>query len=93
MKKNIIMLVTGIVMLSGCDDLFSPAIDNFKDQEQVNSSSEYAQGMLLNCYRIIPGYYSDTDYATDDAVTNQKGNPYLNMATGNWTAADNPVNF
>lgn len=32
MKKNIIMLVTGIVMLSGCDDLFSPAIDNFKDQ-------------------------------------------------------------
>ena len=42
MKKNIIMLVTGIVMLSGCDDLFSPAIDNFKDQEQVNSSSEYA---------------------------------------------------
>lgn len=81
------------LMLSSCADLFEPAIDNFKNVEQMYTDASYAQGFLVNVYRNIPVYYDNSDYATDDAVTNQKSNNYLKMATGSWTASNNPVNM
>ncbi len=33
MKKKIIFLVAAALMLNSCDDLFEPAIENFKDVE------------------------------------------------------------
>ena len=59
----------------------------------MNSDAQYAQRILMNAYRIIPKYYNDTDYATDDAVTNSKSNGYMKMATGSWTSSNNPVNL
>lgn len=84
------MLVAAIVFTS-CEDLFTPASENFKDVEQMYTDAAYAQGFLVNVYRTIPAYYDNSEYATDDAVTNQKDNNYLKLATGSWTAASNPV--
>ena len=86
MKKKIIFLVAAALMLNSCDDLFEPAIENFKDVEQMYDDAQYAQGFLVNVYRCVPGYYDNSEYATDDAVINQKNNAFLTMATGGWTS-------
>ncbi len=93
MKKIKLLILTMALMLSSCADLFEPAIENFKNIEQMYTDASYAQGFLVNVYRNIPAYYDNSDYATDDAVTNQKSNNYLKMATGTWTASNNPMNM
>jgi starch-binding outer membrane protein, SusD/RagB family len=92
MKKNILFIVISVLLLTSCDDLFSPAKENLKDLNQMYTDASYAQGVIVNAYRSIPGYYDNSDYATDDAVTNQKDNGYLKIATGSWTANNNPLN-
>lgn len=86
MKKKILFLIALTLMLNSCDDLFEPAIENFKDVEQMYDDAQYAQGFLVNVYRCVPGYYDNSEYATDDAVINQKNNSFLTMATGGWTS-------
>ena len=51
MKKKIIFLVAAALMLNSCDDLFEPAIENFKDVEQMYDDAQYAQGFLVNVLR------------------------------------------
>lgn len=87
MKKKIIPFIIGALMLTGCDDLFSPAIENFQGVENMYNDAEYARGILHNVYSLIPGYYDNSEYGTDDAVTNQPSNVYLQMATGAWTTS------
>lgn len=86
MKKKILFLVVAVLMLNSCDDLFEPATENFKDVEQMYDDPQYALGFLVNVYRCFPGYYENSEYATDDAVINQKSNAFLTMATGGWTS-------
>ena len=55
--------------------------------------SDYAHGLLIYGYDRLPYMTTtQTDVATDDAVTNQKNSNYLNMATGTLFAERN-VNF
>jgi len=91
MKKYIVFSVLAALIFSGCEDLFEPALVNYKDPSQMYEEPSYAQGFLVNAYRSIPSAYDNSEYATDDAVTNQKTNGFLMMATGSWTAANNPV--
>jgi starch-binding outer membrane protein, SusD/RagB family len=91
MKKNIIFILMSFLLFSSCDDLFTPAQENLKTIDQMYTDAAYAQGVIINAYRSIPTYYDNTDYATDDAVTNQKSNSYLLMATGSWTSSNNAV--
>ncbi|RZF59300.1 RagB/SusD family nutrient uptake outer membrane protein [Sphingobacterium corticibacterium] len=93
MKMRILIAGLCIWALSGCEKLLSPDPENFKSIEQMYTDASYAQGFLVNAYRSIPGSYDNSEYATDDAVTNQRSNGYLQMATGTWTAANNPVNL
>lgn len=86
MKKKILLVIVAALMLNSCDDLFEPAKENFKDVEQMHDDAAYAQGFLLRAYGNIPGYYNNSEYATDDAVINQKNDSYLTMATGGWTS-------
>lgn len=86
MKKKILFLVAAALMLNSCDDLFEPATENFKNVEQMYDDAQYAQGFLVNVYRCVPGYYENSEYATDDAVINQKNDAFLTMATGGWTS-------
>ncbi len=93
MKKIIILFITSVLILSGCDDLFKPAIENFQGEEQMYKDAEYARGILHNVYSLIPGYYDNSEYGTDDAVSNQPDNVYLQMAAGSWTTSSyNPQN-
>lgn len=93
MKKKVLTFIIGALMLTGCDDLFSPAIENFLDVEHMYNDAEYARGLLHSVYSMMPGYYDNSDYGTDDAVTNQPSNVYLQMATGAWTSSSyNPLN-
>lgn len=94
MNNKIITFLAGIACIgatASCDDLFEPAIENFKDVEQMYDDPAYAQGFLVNVYRNIPSYYDDSDIATDDAVTNEKDNSMLKMATGSWAANNDPL--
>ncbi|MDA3854208.1 MAG: RagB/SusD family nutrient uptake outer membrane protein [Bacteroidales bacterium] len=92
MKKNILIILVGLFVLSSCDDLFEPAMENHKTLDVMYSDPSYAQGVLLSSYRFLPNTYDNSEYATDDAVTNIFTNSYLQMATGSWTSAYNPVN-
>ena len=77
MIKKIIYTTLGVLAcgaLSGCDDVFTPAEENLSDISQMQTNPQFAHGFLLHIYRNVPGYYDNSEYATDDAVTNEKNN-------------------
>jgi hypothetical protein len=88
-------LCLGVLMacsLTACDDLIDPAIENFKDIDMMQKEPDFAKGFMVTAYRTLPGYYDNSDVATDDAVTNSKDNIFLKIATGSWTSETNPFN-
>jgi len=90
--KNIIKLLVLIPLLTACDDLFTPAIENIRQLDAMYKEPTYAQGILANAYILLP--YSSTpnsDAATDDAVTNDNSSNYLKMATGSWSSNNDPM--
>lgn len=91
MKKYILLVLATALLFSSCEDLFTPSKENFKDINQMYKESAYAQAFVTTAYRNIPTYYDNSDYATDDAVTNQKSNAFLQIATGSWSASNNPL--
>lgn len=90
MKKILILSVLAI-LLTSCDDMFNPAIENTSGLDVMYNQPTYAQGILANAYILLPYSASpSTDVATDDAVSNDIENNYLLAATGSWTADSNP---
>lgn len=94
--KNIIPLcgcsLGALLMFSSCDDLFEPAMENIRDLSAMDAEPSYAQGFLANAYILLPYESSpNSDLATDDAVSNDNNNNFLKMATGTWTATNNPI--
>src|SRR5574344_2902003 len=90
--KNIIKLLVLLPLLSSCDDLFTPANENIRGLDAMYKEPSYAQGILANAYILLPYSSSSiSDVATDDAVSNDKTNSYLKMATGSLTADDDPM--
>lgn len=93
MYKNILLLIAFALMFAGCKkQLLSPLDDNHRTKESIYEDPYFAEGILMNAYTRLPtNGYSFSEVATDDAVTNDKFSPLLNMATGSWSAANNPV--
>ena len=90
--RNIILYFIGLVAFSSCNDMFEPADENNRTEDAMVEESKYAHGLLMYGYDRLPYITTtQTDIATDDAVTNQKNNTYLNMATGTWAADNNPM--
>lgn len=90
-NKFLILFIT-VLALSGCKKVLEPLDDNHRTLSDIYADPGYAEGILMNAYTRLPtNGYSFNDVATDDAVTNDKFNPLLNMATGSWSAANNPV--
>jgi starch-binding outer membrane protein, SusD/RagB family len=90
--KNIIKISSLIFLLTACEDVLTPAIENIRPIEDMMADPGYAQGVLANAYILLP--YSaapTTDVATDDAVSNNIDNNFLRMASGSWSAADDPT--
>ena len=81
-----------VIGFSSCDDMFEPADENNRQEEAMYEESKYADGLLMYGYGRLPYLTTtQTDIATDDAVTNQKNSSYLNMATGTWAADNDPM--
>lgn len=93
MKRNILFILVSAFLLSSCEDLFEPAIENHKELDLMYNDPIFAQGILNSAYRYLPNEYDNTEYATDDAVTNDQNSSLLDMATGSWSASSNPVNI
>ncbi len=97
MNKSILKaLFCATVLLAGCEGLLEPAIENNRQLDAsayIPSDSRFPYGILLNGYNRIPtNFWSFNDVATDDAVSNDQNNGFLKMATGQWTANNNPTN-
>jgi hypothetical protein len=93
MCKKLLVLFTICLVFAGCKkDLLSPLDDNHRTLEDIYSDPYYAEGILMNAYTRLPtNNYAFSEVATDDAVSNDKFDPLLNMATGSWSAANNPM--
>ncbi|MBO9562636.1 MAG: RagB/SusD family nutrient uptake outer membrane protein [Niastella sp.] len=91
MRINLITIGMAAIMFTGCKKILNADEENMRTVEQMYTDANYAQGFVMNAYRTIPAYYDNTEYATDDAVTNLRTNALLQMATGSWTANNNPV--
>jgi len=92
MKTKLIILLSLLVIFTGCEELFSPADENKRELDDIYEDAAFAEGLLLNGYVRLPnGGYTFNDVATDDAVSNNEDNGYLLMATGKWSAMNNPV--
>lgn len=90
--KKIIILLAFVSLFAACDDLFDPAPERIRDLESVIANPEYAQGLLIHAYAVLPFQTkSTTDIATDDAVTNDITSSYLRMATGSWSSLNDPM--
>ncbi|NCU04527.1 MAG: RagB/SusD family nutrient uptake outer membrane protein, partial [Chitinophagaceae bacterium] len=92
MVNKLLILFITVLALSGCKKILAPLDDNHRTLNDIYSDQGYAEGILMNAYTRLPtNGYTFSEVATDDAVTNDKFNPMLNMATGSWSAANNPV--
>lgn len=90
--RNIILYFMGILAICSCDDMFTPADENNRQEDAMYEESKYAYGLLMYGYDRLPYITTtQTDIATDDAVTNVTTNAYLNMATGSWASDNDPM--
>ncbi len=90
--RNIILYFIGICTICSCDDMFEPADENTRQEEAMYEESAYAHGLQIYGYARLPYMTTtQTDIATDDAVTNLKTSAFLNMATGTWASDNNPM--
>ena len=86
------MYFIGVLAFCSCDDMFVPADENNRQAEDMTEESKYANGLLMYAYDRLPYLTTtQTDVATDDAVSNQLTNNYLTMATGTWAADNDPM--
>ena len=78
--------------MCSCQDMFEPADENNRQEDAMYVESKYAAGLLMYGYSRLPYITTtQTDVATDDAVTNNTNNGYLNMATGTWASDNDPM--
>lgn len=91
-KRYLVMLLLMSVLLTACEDLLSPDLENHRTFDDIYTDAYFAEGLLMNAYTRLPfnnPFYSDV--ATDNAVINDKFSNYRNMATGQWSAIFNPL--
>lgn len=91
--KNILIVTVTSLLLTSCDDLFTPAIENNLGVDYMDTNPSYAEGVLGNAYTRIPGKggFPFSEVATDDAVSNDVDDSWRKMATGTWTSNSNPT--
>ncbi|MBO4659443.1 MAG: RagB/SusD family nutrient uptake outer membrane protein [Prevotella sp.] len=90
--RHIILYFIGLLVFCSCDDMFEPADENNRQTEDMTEESRYAHGLLMYAYDRLPYMTTtQTDIATDDAVTNLLNSSYRNMAMGTWQADNNPM--
>lgn len=90
MFKNLLVLLVAGLLFAGCKKNLTPLDDNHRLLPEIYGDPGFAEGVLINAYTRLPtNTFSFNEVATDDAVTNDKFSPLLNIATGAWSAAVN----
>ena len=93
--KNILYFLIGLLAFNSCDDMFEPAKENTKQLEAMTQETNYVYGLLIYGYNRLPYIRTtQTDVATDDAVTNVDAgaDAYKAIAVnGSWDAKNNPL--
>ncbi|MBQ3690997.1 MAG: RagB/SusD family nutrient uptake outer membrane protein [Bacteroidales bacterium] len=93
--KNLYMIpLLAAGLMTACDDMFEPAIENNSELESVYDSPKRLQGLIGQVYSIVGSVYQtspNSDLATDDIISNQDGSGAKVMATGGWTSQYNLV--
>lgn len=80
------------VSLASCDDLFEPANEMITDASAMYNDPQFAAGLMGNAYLQMPYQNGPgSDMATDDAVSNENGNSWTNLAGGAWSAQNDPL--
>ncbi len=93
LQKIFSLLMILSLTLGGCDSILSPATDFHSTSNRIMEDPIWADGILMAAYTRLPSNsLASNDVATDDAVSNDKRDSYLRMATGEWSAIFNPVN-
>lgn len=90
-SKYLMFLLAGI-LLTSCKKYLEPQPDNSLTEQQILDNPAYTEGLLLNAYKDMPAAVSfDQDVISDDAVSNDPSSAFRLMATGSWSAINNPV--
>ena len=90
--NNILVYLFGLLLFCSCQDMFEPADENNRQLEDMNKEADYAHGMLMYGYSRLPYLTTtQTDVATDDAVSNLNSNAYRTMAESGWTSSNDPM--
>lgn len=94
MKRKLYKFLSHVLIAALClqsCSLLEPENDNHNTLKRVYDDPAFAEGLLLTAYTLIPtNDYAFDDVATDDAVSNDRFNSYLRMATGEWSASYDP---
>lgn len=86
------MLLMLPFLFGSCEEMLEPENDNHSTVDRIYSDPAFGEGLLMTAYIKLPtNGLSFNDVATDDAVSNDKLNGYLRMATGQWSALYNPI--
>ncbi len=88
MKIRLVLFAVIALAVAGCKKFLDPDLENFRSVENMYKDPQFAQAFVLEAYRTMPGYYNNSDLATDDAVANDRNNAFSQIATGSWTAAN-----
>ena len=92
LQKIFFLLLIFSLSLGGCEKMLAPEQDFHSNAGRILQDPIWADGILMSAYSRVPNNsLSSNDVATDDAVTNNKLDSYLRMATGEWSAIFNPV--
>lgn len=92
MKKILIKLLFCMPLLTSCEDMFKPELENIYDEGYMHRQPAFAQSILGHSYVLLPYTTApQSDLATDDAVSNDINNSYLKMATGGWASNSDPL--
>jgi len=84
MKIKLILFALIALTFSGCKKFVEADPEIFKSVEDMYTDPQFGQAFLLQAYRTIPGYYNNSELATDDAVANVRTNAFSQIATGSW---------
>lgn len=95
MKINKILfafVILGGMLMSSCDSFLDPMLEERLTEADLIANPNYAEGVLLRAYALLPTSYSFTlDIASDDAVTNNTEASVNAMVLGGWTSSSNPA--
>ncbi len=90
--KRIVYTLMAVAMLTACDDMFDPGIENNKTKDEMYQNPSFAYDILGTAYALLnfSNTANQTDVASDDAVTNNFSSGFRDMAIGKWSATMNP---